>query len=273
MCCHFRDLHSFRQQDVQSHLQAELLSNDETHPPETSFTSHRTGPANDEDAIVSKERSHRNQVRIIILYVGKTYSVSHQLLNSTFESQGFDSPALDPEMEEVRESTTMNARHSRSMSDPARPFASRSRRADLSPLRENPNTSNFLQHTPSEEDLEEREPKSPPGSQPTVYSTPHSPLNRRVTSRYQWPSDDDYVMVPSSSVALNHSRTSPLSYRPSAPARLGGTRRRGIQDDDAPESSTHDSELASHTAQRDAAYSQGSAQRSFYLPSFGSTRR
>jgi len=64
MCCHFRNLRSFRQRDVQSHLQAELLSND---PPETSFTSHRKDHANDEDAIISRERSRRNLVRIVIL--------------------------------------------------------------------------------------------------------------------------------------------------------------------------------------------------------------
>jgi hypothetical protein len=172
-------------------------------------------------------------------------------------------------MEEVRESFTRNAHHSRSLSDPARPIVPQSRRADLPPLRENPNTSNFLQDTSFEEDLREREPNSPPGSQPMVYSTPNSPLNRTATSRYQRSSDDDYFRDPSSPVALTHSRTSPPSYRPSAPARLGSTRRRRIQDDDAPESSTHDSELASNTAERGAANPQGSAQRSF----FGSMRR
>jgi len=166
----------------------------------------------------------------------------------------------------------MNARHSRSLSDPARPVVPQSRRTDLSPLRENPNTSNFVQDTPGFEwDSEEREPNSPPGIQPMVHSSsaPNSPVNRTATSRYQRSPDDDYLMVPSSSVALADSRTSPLSYRPSAPARLGGTRRRGIQDDDAPESSTHDSELASNTAERGAANPQGSARRSF----FGSMRR
>lgn len=118
-------------QDVQSHLQAELLSFDQTHPPETTLSSHRTGHAHDEDVIVSRERSLRNGQR-----------------SSTFESPaGFDSSPFDPKMEEVRESATMNARHSRSLSEPARPIASQSRRADLSPLRENPNTPNFPQCT------------------------------------------------------------------------------------------------------------------------------
>ena len=191
-----------------------------------------------------------------------------------FEPPGFDSSALDPTMQEVIESAAMNARHSRSLSDPAQPFAPRSRRADLSPLRENPNTSNFLQDTSFEENLEEREPISPRGTQPIVHSTPKSPSNRTTTSRHQRPSDDDYLMDSSSHVALTPSRTSPLSYRPSAPARLGGTRRRRIQNDDAPESSTQDSEeLASNTADRGVANSQGSARRSFYLSSFGSMRR
>lgn len=132
MCCHLCHLRSFRLQDVQSHLQAELLSFDQTHPPETTLSSHRTGHAHDEDVIVSRERS----------------SVSYQQRSSTFESPaGFDSSPFDPKMEEVRESATMNARHSRSLSEPARPIASQSRRADLSPLRENPNTPNFPQCT------------------------------------------------------------------------------------------------------------------------------
>jgi len=164
----------------------------------------------------------------------------------------------------------MNARHSRSVTEPARPFAPQSRRADLPPLRENPSTSDFLEDTPFEEDLEERERNSPPRIRPMIRSTSNPLLNRTATSRYQQSPDDDYLMVPSSPGALTHSRTNPLSYRPAAPTRLGGTRHRGIQDDDALESLTHESELVSNTTERTAANSQRSVRRRpSYLPSFG----
>ena len=274
MCFHFRNLRCLSRRDVQSHLQGELLSNDQTHLPETSFTSHRTGHANDEDAIVSRERTHRNRVKIIILVYWKNILIiTLQRPNSTFESRGFDRPALEPDVDEVRESATMNTRHSRSLSDPGRPIVPQSRRTELSPLIENPNTLNFLEETPFEEDLEEREPNSPPGSQPMVRSAPNSPLNRTATSRHPQASDNNYLVDPSSPVALSHSRTMPLSYRPSAPARLGDSHRR-IQDDDDPEPSTHDSEFASNTGERGATSSQGSARRRpSYLPLFGSVRR
>lgn len=74
-----------------------------------------------------------------------------------FESPGFDSSALGPKMEEVRGSATMNAGQSSSLSDPARPISPQSRRANLSPLRENPNSSNLLQEISFEEDLEKEE--------------------------------------------------------------------------------------------------------------------
>lgn len=192
-----------------------------------------------------------------------------------------DSATLDPEMEEVRESVTGNARHSRSRGNPARPVP-RSRRADLSTLPENPNTSDFLQETLFEEDddLEEREPSSPSSSQRTVHSIPRPisppPLSRAATttSRLQRSPNDGFLMVPSSPIAPTHLRTTSLPYRPSAPGRSGGTRRRTNQDDDGPESLTIGSEFGSNTAERGAPSSQGSARRrTSYLPSLGSMRR
>ncbi|KIJ99822.1 hypothetical protein K443DRAFT_679654 [Laccaria amethystina LaAM-08-1] len=159
-----------------------LPNHDEIPPPETSFTSHRTGHANDEDDIVSREHSR------------------------------FDSPALDPEMEEVRKSPKMSARHSRSRGDPTQPAAPRSRRTELSTLPENPNTFDFLQDTPFEEDedLEEREPGSPSSNQQTVHSIPRfscpPPLGRAATttSRLHRSSNDGFLMDPSSPIAPTH---------------------------------------------------------------------
>jgi len=170
----------------------------------------------------------------------------------------------------------MSARHSRSRGDPTQPAAPRSRRTELSTLPENPNTSDFLQDTPFEEDedLEEREPSSPSSSQRTVHSIPRPiappPLRRAATttSRLQRSPNDGFLMDPSSPTAPTHFRTTSLSNRPS-----GGTRRRRNQDDDAEETLTFESEFASNTGERGAASSQGSTRRPPYLSSFGSTRQ
>lgn len=261
--CHLRNLSFSRQRDVKSLLQAQvpegLLS--QAHPLAVSLP-HQEGPPNDEGFIpVDSERSRRTWRRS----------------KSDSEPLGsIDSATLDPEMEEVRESVTGNARHSRSRGNPARP-PPRSRRADLSTLPENPNMSDFSQDTPFEEDedLEEREPSSPSSSQRTVHSIPSPisppPLRRAATttSRLQRSPNDGFLMDPSS-IAPTHFRTTSLPYGPSAP----GPRRRRNQDDDTPESLTLGSELDSNTAERGAASSQGSARRrSSYLPSFGSIRR